>query len=174
MTHNDIATDRNDHVRELQQNLRIVRRERDGETDVPVDGFFGPLTTEAVRRSQQESGLPVNGIVDRATWDAVALAAQEIVYLHSLPIPVQAFHMGQAPLQVGDTAVGVRILQVMLLDLADRFVNLYVTEPVSGVYTAHTADAVRKLQEYAGLSPNGIVDKPTWDAITILFNQGET
>lgn len=169
---NDITTDYNDHVRELQQYLRVIRRERDGETDVPIDGRFGPLTTAAVRQSQEESGLPVDGVVDRATWEAIFAAAQEIIYLRALPTPVQGFGMGQAPLQVGDRNDSVLFLQVMLGALAVRFANLPTAEVLSGIYSDATADTVRLLQQRAGLAATGIVDKPTWDAITILYNQG--
>lgn len=169
---NDITTDVNDHVRELQQYLRVIRRERDGETDVPIDGRFGPVTTAAVRQFQLESGLPVTGIVDRATWEAIFAAAQEIIYLRALPVPIQGFRMGQPPLQVGDKSDSVLFLQVMLGALATRFANLPEAETPNGIYSETTATAVQILQQQAGLASNGIVDKPTWDAITILYNQG--
>lgn len=171
ITANDITTDYNDHVRELQQYLRVIRRERDSETDVPIDGRFGPVTTNAVRLFQQESGLPVTGIVDRTTWEAIFAAAQEIIYLRALPVPIQAFRMGQPSLRVGDKSDSVLFLQVTLGALAVRFANL-PAEELSGVYSDTTAAAVRLLQQQAGLATTGIVDKPTWDAITILYNQG--
>ena len=169
---NDITTDTNDHVRELQQYLRVIRRERDGETILPIDGRFGPLTTAAVRQSQEESGLPVDGIVDRATWEAIFNDAQRIIYLRALPTPVQGFGMGQPPLKVGDRNDSVLFLQVMLGALAARFTNLPAAEAMSGIYSDATAATVRILQQQAGLMTSGIVDKPTWDAITILYNQG--
>ncbi len=171
ITNNDITTDYRDHVRELQQYLRVIRRERDGETDVPIDGRFGPVTTAAVRQFQQESDLPVTGIVDRVTWEAIFAAAQEIIYLRALPVPIQAFRMGQPPLRVGDKNDSVLFLQVMLGALAARFANLPAGE-LSSVYSDATAAAVRLLQQQAGLATTGIVDKSTWDAITILYNQG--
>lgn len=172
ITGNDITTDYNDHVREIQQYLRIIRRERDGETDVPIDGRFGPLTAAAVRLSQQEGGLPVSGDVDRATWEWIFANAQQIIYLRALPTPVHGFRMGQPPIRVGDEGDSVRFLQVMLGTLAARFVNLPDAEAVTGIYSDATAAAVRLLQQQAGLALTGIVDKPTWDAITTLYNQG--
>ena len=102
-THNDITTDRADHVRELQQYLHIVQRERNGITDVPVDGFFGELTAAAVREFQTDNGLEADGAVDRSTWEALYAAAVDIIALHAMPKPVQAFRMNQAPLDRGDT-----------------------------------------------------------------------
>ena len=172
ITNNDITTDYNDHVRELQQYLRVIRRERDDETDVPIDGRFGSLTAAAVRQSQEENGLPVNGDVDRATWEAIFADAQRIIYLRALPTPVQGFAMGQPPIRLGDKNDSVLFLQVMLSSLAARFANLPRGEALSGIYSDTTADTVRLLQQQAGLATTGIVDKPTWDAITILYNQG--
>mgnify|MGYP003302693445 CR=1 FL=1 len=80
--------------------------------------------------------------------------------------------MGQPPLRVGDKNDSVRFLQVMLGALATRFANLPEDEGPNGIYSDVTADAVRLLQQQAGLATTGTVDKPTWDAITILYNQG--
>lgn len=45
-------------VRDLQRLLK-----QDGKYSGPVTGYFGPLTTEAVKDFQGEHGLPTNGIV---------------------------------------------------------------------------------------------------------------
>ncbi len=171
MNHNDITTDTADHVRELQQYLRIIRRERDGFTDVPVDGRFGPDTAAAVRQFQTESGLEPTGDVDRGTWDSLVAAAQEIVYLHAMPTPVQGFRMNQPPLSVGDTGDSVWILQSVLFALSARYGNLPPSALPNGTYTDSTAAIVRSLQRRAGLRETGRVDKATWDAIVILYNQ---
>lgn len=41
-----------------------------------ADGAFGPLTAGAVRAAQSAARLPVTGVVDQATWSAIAAAAQ--------------------------------------------------------------------------------------------------
>ncbi len=171
MTPNDITTDTADHVRELQQYLRIIRRERDGFTDVPIDGRFGEDTAAAVRQFQTEAGLPADGNVDRATWEAARDTAREIIALHALPVAVQAFRMDQKPLEIGDNNASVMILQVMLFALSVRFINLPKADAPDGIYTENTASVVRSLQRHSGLPETGTVNKPTWDAITILYNQ---
>ncbi|GGS29785.1 peptidoglycan-binding domain-containing protein [Deinococcus knuensis] len=45
--------------------IRLMRPVRPGQGD----GWFGPVTADAVRAFQSASGLPVTGRVDRATWD---------------------------------------------------------------------------------------------------------
>jgi hypothetical protein len=39
--------------------------------DVEVDGYFGPLTRDAVRRFQSDHGLTVDGLVGPNTWPAL-------------------------------------------------------------------------------------------------------
>lgn len=34
-----------------------------------IDGYYGPLTAEAVRTFQQRSGLPVDSVIDPVTWN---------------------------------------------------------------------------------------------------------
>ncbi len=171
MIHNDITTDTADHIRELQQYLRIIRQEQDGFTDVPIDGCFGADTAEAVRLFQAESGLIVNGEVDHITWGAIVDTANAIDYRHAPPIAVQGFRTSQSPLSVGDSNDSVWILQSVLLALSARYINLPPHEQPSGIYTADTARMVRSLQRHAGLSEDGRVDKSTWDAIMTLYNQ---
>lgn len=36
-----------------------------------IDGDFGPLTESAVRRVQQEANIPISGIVNDVTWEAL-------------------------------------------------------------------------------------------------------
>jgi peptidoglycan hydrolase-like protein with peptidoglycan-binding domain len=40
--------------------------------DVTADGSFGPGTKQAVIQFQTDKGLPATGVVDQATWNALA------------------------------------------------------------------------------------------------------
>ena len=58
-------------IRSLQTMLRVIA-ENDAvhETVIP-DGIYGPETLSAVSTFQRLHGLPVTGVTDNRTWDAV-------------------------------------------------------------------------------------------------------
>lgn len=58
------------HVLVLQDALNTL-----GITGSGLDGFFGPLTLESVKRFQAAAGLPTSGVADRETWRRLANAA---------------------------------------------------------------------------------------------------
>ena len=57
--------------KKLNLALKLVGKKR-----LVTDGAFGAGTERAVRAFQTASVLPVSGIVDRATWDALGLAGR--------------------------------------------------------------------------------------------------
>jgi peptidoglycan hydrolase-like protein with peptidoglycan-binding domain len=63
---NPLTSERVQRVKALQRQLRSL-----GLEPGPVDGRYGPVTTDAVMRFQQAHGLPVDGVVDRLTAEAL-------------------------------------------------------------------------------------------------------
>ncbi len=63
---------RGDRVRELQVDLNALGYVTNG-----IDGIFGQASRRAVVAFQQENGLPVTGIADSATIDAIDKAADD-------------------------------------------------------------------------------------------------
>ena len=61
-------------VRSLQYMLNQLAIHNDTLTRLAVDGIFGDRTLEAVMVFQREHHLPVNGVVDLNTWDAIRTA----------------------------------------------------------------------------------------------------
>lgn len=62
----------NDDVRELQTYLNTIGENYQALPTVPVTGYFGEQTENAVRRFQELFGLDVTGVVGAPTWDAIA------------------------------------------------------------------------------------------------------
>lgn len=55
-------------VRTIQEQLNRIRQVYTAIPALVVDGIYGPRTAESVRTFQRIFGLPVTGVVDRATW----------------------------------------------------------------------------------------------------------
>lgn len=58
-------------IRHLQYMLSMLSEFIDNIPSLSVDGIYGPATESAVRAAQRWFGLPVTGITDSATWDAI-------------------------------------------------------------------------------------------------------
>jgi peptidoglycan hydrolase-like protein with peptidoglycan-binding domain len=60
-------------VRNLQRILTALSRRNDMRSLNPqgVDGDFGDNTEKALKAFQQFKGLPVTGVVDEQTWEAL-------------------------------------------------------------------------------------------------------
>lgn len=62
----------NDDVRDLQTYLALIGRTYTALPEIPVTGYFGTQTDDAVRAFQRAFGLPQTGTVGALTWDAIA------------------------------------------------------------------------------------------------------
>ncbi len=61
-----------DYVRILQEYLSFIHETIPEIPAVKNTGYFGPLTKASVLAFQRYAGLPENGVVGAATWDAIA------------------------------------------------------------------------------------------------------
>lgn len=59
-------------VRDLQTYLALIGRTYTALPEIPVTGYFGTQTDDAVRAFQKAFGLPQTGSVGAVTWDAIA------------------------------------------------------------------------------------------------------
>lgn len=157
-------------VANLQRYLRQLAYHTNGIGQVPVDGIFDTATQAALSDYQRVSGLPVTGKADRETWERLYADYLASLSLYAPPTPVSLFarYPPGGYLDIGAVGIDVAVLQHMLGELT----LLYVLTPpqMTGEYDAATKQAVRDMQAYLGLEPNGLVDILTWNAITDRFN----
>lgn len=141
-------------------------------TPVPIDGIYGSETAEAVREFQSRAGLPVTGLVDRETWDAIYLAYLESLAENSPPERISIFPRipKNYAITEGESWFLVELLQFMLIELSRDYDGFGQLE-INGVYDRETADAVRDFQMRNGLPVTGEVDKTTWNAIVKQYNK---
>ena len=115
-----------------------------GKSRLATDGAFGTGTERAVRAFQTASVLPVSGIVDRATWDALGLAGR----------------MDLAVLKVGSRHPAVSSLQQALAKVLKKKIA------TTGVFTTALANDVKLFQKRVKLPVSGRVGPSTWKVLT--------
>ena len=136
-----------------------------------LDGVFGPELTRAVESFQRAFGMPVTGVVDEKTWNAMV-----IVYLSYASDAGEAdTPEGQYPgyvMTLGSAGISVRRLQRYMNSIAARYCFADFV-PDTGIFDEQTLYAVQQFQEGFGLPATGLVDKATYEAIYNYYLAGE-
>ncbi len=147
-------------VTSLQKKLQAA-----GYFDGPVTGYYGSLTQAAVMKFQKAKGLTPNGIADLETLNALdsgskasapeqPAAPQKVVTDEPVVSPRPA-----VTLKRGNSSTQVTSLQKKLQAAG------YFDGPLTGYYGSLTQAAVMKFQKAHGLTPNGIADLETLNAL---------
>lgn len=152
----------------LQEMLRLVSFENPNIPRLVPDGVFGEETLEAVMVFQRDYGLPVTGVVDQESWDALVRQAGRVEQRLSPPIKVNGLPDRNGTVGIGERNQALYLVQAMFLALEELFVGVE-KEPVSGVNTQGSVKNLRWLQQRAGFPENGILDQQTWDALARLY-----
>ena len=157
-------------VRTIQYYLNIIAYFNPSLNLSPLDGVFGPATTQAVRDFQSFYGLPVTGVVNTATWNTMTRIYSQTV--SALPEGYSGQNAKLYPgsvLSIGISNDDVRDLQTYL-----SFIGRYYAEipeiPVTGYYGTQTRDAVRAFQSLFGINPSGAVGAVTWNTIASQYD----
>ena len=61
-------------IRSLQTMLRVISEDDVRYPTIIPDGIYGQQTVNAVSVFQRQHGLPVTGIADQTTWEAITAA----------------------------------------------------------------------------------------------------
>lgn len=133
------------------------------------DGIFGPATQEAVAAFQRKFGLPVTGIVDNPTWDAIVLAFNQVRKHTAPPLLTHALPDNAYTISPGQRSVYLLMIQSMFLALA-QVLEEVEAPPVSGLNTLPSAQNVRWLQRKSRLPENGVFGNQEWDMLTRLYS----
>jgi N-acetylmuramoyl-L-alanine amidase len=124
--------------------LQVALRAR-GAYPGPIDGIAGPLTRSGVLVLQRRAGIEPDGVVDQETRKALGPLGRPL--------------LGQRHLGVGLQGWDVTVLEFRLLAYG------LTRGAVDGRFTQATAAALRRFQERAGLTPDGIAGGATYRAL---------
>lgn len=155
-------------VHSLQSMLRTLSFYHPALPRLIPNGVFGEPTLEAVMTFQREFGLPVNGIVDNATWDAIVTAYTAAALRMSRPLAVSNLGGWQDSIAPGQSSVYLHLAQGLFQALST------VLEEVlpcggDGTNSASCAQNIRWLQQVGNLRNTGIFGKEEWDLLTRVY-----
>lgn len=156
-------------VQSLQYFIDYLSAYYDTIPSLTVDGEYGSATDEAVRAVQNTFGIPVTGVVDEDTWEALYRAYLGIV--ETIPLEYTEGNVVPFPgrvLRIGSDGEDVRLLQEYLNFIRQYFPEIPFVEP-TGYFGNRTEETVRAFQRRFGLEENGVVAAPTWNAVTTLY-----
>ena len=159
-----------DARRNLQKYLRQLAYFDSNIPFVPIDGNEGSNTTDALRAYQARRGLPVTGVADQETWEA--LYEDYLISLEEEAPPAVFSPFPSEPkdyaLKIGDEGFAVSAVQHMLEEISVFFPITPIE--VTGIYDDATRDAVSEVQVRYLLPVTGEVDKLTWNALVRLYD----
>ncbi len=156
-------------VWDLQEMLLVLSQEY---PQIPVtrpSGTFGEKTLEGVMVFQRDHHLPVTGIVDHATWQAISQQYRDTLRRIGEPPALRVMHNSKGTLQDGDCQPQVRLIQVMFDSLVPVLSGFQSTGG-DGVFHDATVENTRRVQPEAGLEETGIMDRASWDSLVRLYH----
>lgn len=154
-------------VRSLQTMLRVIAEDDGVSPTVVPDGIYGPSTTRAVSEFQRNHALPVTGVADVDTWDAI-VAVYEPAYIRIGP--PEALEIILQPGQIirrGESDPNLYLVQAILTVLA----KAYGSPPPSqtGILDTATSNAIAAFQEMNALEQTGELDRETWKQLALHY-----
>ena len=137
---------------------------------IPITGYFGEMTRDAVFAFQNFYGLPVTGVVDANVFSRVEQVYREAV--SELPANYQSAIGEPYPgrfLTEGDRGDSVYIIQGYLDTIGKNVPEIPVIA-VDGIFGPRTKAAVIALQSYLGIEETGAIGPVEWAEIITLGN----
>ena len=154
-------------IRSLQTMLRVLAERDNRYTPIIPDGVYSPQTMAAVSNFQRQHGLPITGITDQETWEAI-VAEYEPALIHVDEAQVVEIILNpNEVIRKGQSSPYLHIAQTMLLVLSQVYGTGIPTQ--SGVLDEATADALASFQALNNLPMTGNLDKITWKHLALHF-----
>ena len=155
-------------IRSLQTMLRTIAQVEPGMITPEADGVHSNKTALSIAAFQRSRGLPVTGVADQKTWEAIVRAFEPARIETEKAQPIQiALNPGQT-IEPGDSNHILYLVQSMLITMAELVDGLPYPEH-TGVLDPETQRSLLAFQLYAGLRPTGRLDKQTWKALVLHY-----
>lgn len=155
-------------VRSLQYMLRRLAQRYPKLPELAVDGVFGEKTLEAVMRLQRELQLPITGVVDRTTWNAIRDGWLALETERAMPRSLRAFPGEGVRVRPGEERDFLGVPQAMFQMLGRYFTGI-APHTVDAVHGPASVGNVRWLQRASGQPETGVLDRRTWEMLSRLY-----
>ena len=154
-------------VRSLQTMLRVIGEQDENQPSVVPDGIYGPNTVAAVTAFQRRYGLPVTGITDQATWDAIVAVYEPALVFVDEAQPIEVILNPNQVIRRGETHPNLYLAQAMLAVLSRAY---GISMPgLTGVLDLPTEESLSGFQELSRLPMTGALDKLTWKHLALHY-----
>lgn len=152
-------------VNKIQAYFNLFQERGYVKTRLVPDGVYGTKTQNVVREFQAYAGLPITGVIDNATWDAIFATLKSLNITTNIPVASSSYY-----LSVGQTGLAVFKMQEYINEIAAVNPCLRPIK-VDGDYGNATRIAVQQFQYLYNLPIDGNIGKATWDAIVNTRNK---
>lgn len=155
-------------IRSLQTMLRVIAENDPSHVRIVPDGIYGPETVRAVSTFQRNHGLPVTGVTDQPTWEAVVAVYEPALVEQDAAQPLDVILNPGQVIRKGERHPHIYLVQGMLTVLSEAYKS--IGEPsMTGILDEATADALASLQQLSGLPMTGNLDKHTWKHLVLQY-----
>ena len=160
-------------VRSLQTMLRVIAENDDRQPSIVPDGIYGKNTMTAVSAFQRRAGLPVTGIADNDTWDAIVAAYEPALIEVDEAQPIEVILNPGQIIRKGESHPNIYLAQAMLTVLSQTLFS--ITPPsMTGINDVPTSDSLASFQELSLLPVTGELDKQTWKHLALHYPAAAT
>ncbi len=155
-------------IRSLQTMLRVIGENDAAHERIIPDGIYGPETVSAVSTFQRIHGLPVTGVTDNRTWDAVVEFYEDALIEQTEAEPLWIILNPRQVIRKGERHPHLYLVQAMLTVLAQTYESIGMLGS-SGILDDATEDALASFQALSGLPMTGHLDKHTWRHLVLQY-----
>ncbi len=155
-------------IRSLQTMLRVIAENDPSHISIIPDGIYGPETVKAVSVFQRNHGLPVTGVTDFPTWEAVYAVYKPALIEQDEAYPLHIVLNPSRVIRRGEHSPYVLIVQAMLFTLGELYSSI-PKPPHTGILDDATTDSLMSFQELSLLPMTGNLDKITWKHLALQY-----